>query len=376
MALTRKTRNFLPSVFQTDTNEKFLSATMDQLISEPILTTLYGYIGRKFAPTYKSGDSYLSESSADRQNYQLEPSIVVRGTQANSIDFFSTYIDYVNKLKYYGAYTDNHSRLFDAEYYSFDPMISFDKFVNFSQYYWLPDGPNPVTVDTTGIELNVTYNVTRDVATGSYIFTNNGVVDNSPTLPRGGVYKFVVDQPGNPFWIQTELGIAGTLSATPTLSSRDVLGVENNGTDSGTITFTIPQKTAQDRFTSMQTVASVDYATPARYSDWENKTVSQFQSVFPQWSGITGQLNGKQLIFVDQNQYNNEGDTPWTVPDVIDPTTGNVIPGYDAGTIISDDLRYGVWQVQLLDIGLNDPLIRLVYVKDVAVNQKSIFVMA
>ena len=369
MAITRKTRNFLPSVFQTDTNEKFLSATMDQLISEPTLTNLYGYIGRKFAPTFRTGDSYITESSADRQDYQLESSVVVRNDQ-NNVTFFSSYVDYVNKLKYYGAITDNQSRLFDSEYYSFDPRISFDKFVNFSQYYWLPDGPDPVTVDTTGLELDVTYNVSRDVATGQYIYTNNGVVDNSVILPRGGVYKFVIDQPGYPFWIQTELGVDGTLTATPTLSSRDVLGVENNGTDSGIITFTIPQKTAQDRFTQMSTVGTIDYATPARFSDWENKTVTQFQSAFPQWNGITGQLNGKQLIFVSQDQYNNEGDVPWTVPDVIDPNTGNVIPGYDAGTIISDDQRYGIWQVQLLDIGLNDPLIRMVWVKDVNVDQK------
>jgi hypothetical protein len=57
-------------------------------------------------------------------------------------------------------------------------------------------------------------------------------------------------------------------------------------------------------------------------------------------------------------------------PAVIDPTTGNVIPGYDAGTIISEDIRYGIWQVQLLDIGINDPLIRLVWIKDVTVDQK------
>ena len=365
----RKIRNFLPTVFQTDTNEKFLSATMDQLTSEPKLTNLYGYIGRKFAPTFRTGDSYITESSADRQDYQLEPSTVVQDA-SNNIKFFGSYVDYVNKLKYYGAYTENHSRLFDSEYYSFDPLISFDKFVNFSQYYWLPDGPNPVTVDTTGIELDVTYNVTRNTATGQYIFTNNGAVDNSVTLPRGGIYKFVVDQPGFPFWIQTELGADGQLSATPTLSSRDVLGVENNGIDSGTITFSIPQKTAQDRFTLMSTVGTMDYATPARYSDWENKTVTQFQSEFPQWAGITGQLQGKQLIFVSQDQYNNEGDVPWTVPAVIDPTTGNVIPGYDAGTIISEDIRYGIWQVQLLDIGINDPLIRLIWIKDVTVDQK------
>ena len=365
----RKTRNFLPTVFQTDTNEKFLSATMDQLISEPTLTNVYGYVGRKFAPTFKSSDSYVTETTADRQNYQLEASTVVRD-ESNDITFFSNYIDYLNKLKYYGAFVDNQSRLFNAEYYTFDPRVSFDKFVNFSQYYWLPDGPDIVEVNTTGLELEVTYNVTRDLATGKYVYTSNGIVDNSVTLPRGGVYKFVIDQPGFPFWIQTELGTDGLLSATPTLSSRDILGVENNGTDNGTITFTIPQKTAQDRFISMPVAASVDYATPARFSDWENQTVSQFQSVFPQWNGITGQLDGKQLIFVEQDQFNNEGEAIWTVPNVINPTTGNVIPGYDAGTIIADDQRFGVWQVNLLDIGIDDPLIRLIHIRDISIDQK------
>ena len=369
MAITRKSRNLLPSVFQTDTNEKFLTATVDQLISEPVLTNLNGYIGRKFTPTFKQGDSYITESTASRQDYQLESSVVVKD-DANKISFFSTYVDYLNKLKYYGALTDKQSRMFSADYYTYDPHISIDKFVNFSQYYWLPNGPDAVEVSSTGLELEVTYNVTRDSAKGTYVYSSNGAVDSAVTLPRGGTYKFVVDQPGFPFWIQTELGTDGVISATPTLSSRDVLGVDNNGTDSGTITFTIPQTSAQDRFVSMSNIATVDYATPARYSDWENQTVSQFQSVFPQWAGIIGQVNGKQLIFVNQDQYNNEGDAIWTAPDVIDPVTGNIIPGYDSGTIVSDAQRFGIWKVQLLDIGVNDPLIRLVWVRDVSINQK------
>ena len=62
---TRKTQTFLPQIFQTDANQKFLSATMDQLVSEPDLQTLYGYVGRKFAPTFNSTDSYVIEDSAD-----------------------------------------------------------------------------------------------------------------------------------------------------------------------------------------------------------------------------------------------------------------------------------------------------------------------
>ena len=90
----RKTHNFLPTVFQTDTNKKFLSATVDQLVSEPDFVNVYGYIGRKFAPTYKSGDSYVTEPNASRQNYQLEPSVVIKDTQKN-ITFFATYLDHL-----------------------------------------------------------------------------------------------------------------------------------------------------------------------------------------------------------------------------------------------------------------------------------------
>lgn len=243
----RRTLNLLPTIFQTDTNQKFLSATMDQLVTEPDLTNLYGYIGRKFAPTYKSGDSYVTEHSPERQNYQLEPSVVIKDKKGD-VTFFASYLDFLNKLKYYGGFINDQSRLFGADYYSFDPLISYDKFVNFSQYYWLQNGPDAVEVNTTGVELELTYSVTRDTATGSYVFKNNGVLDNSIIFARGGTYNFVVNQPGIPFWIQSELGINGRVAATPTLSSRSVLGVTNNGTDVGTITFNVPQKDAQDRF--------------------------------------------------------------------------------------------------------------------------------
>ena len=72
----RKSINLLPEVFRTDVNEKFLSATLDQLISEPSLKNLYGYIGRKFAPTFAQADSYITEDSDQRQNYQLEPATI------------------------------------------------------------------------------------------------------------------------------------------------------------------------------------------------------------------------------------------------------------------------------------------------------------
>ena len=202
---TKKTSNFLPTIFQTDTNNKFLSATLDQLVSEPNLRNIYGYIGRTFAPTYNSKDSYVIESSAERQKYQLEPSIVVRDEQ-NEITFFASYIDLINKINYYSGLPANHNRLFDNEFYSFDPQISFDKFVNFSQYYWLKDGPATVGVNTSGVDLERIFGVVRNDNISRYDFTTGGLIKNTLTLARGGSYTFNVDQVGAGFWIQTEPG--------------------------------------------------------------------------------------------------------------------------------------------------------------------------
>ena len=375
-----KTLNFLPTIFRSDTNDKFLSATMDQLVSEPNLTKLYGYIGRKFAPTYKSGDSYITENTADRQNYQLEPSIVVRNA-SDEITFFASYNDLLNKIKHYGGVINNHSRLFDNEYYSFDPQISFDKFVNFSQYYWLPDGPDPVDVNTLGIEIDATYIVTRDVSTNTYTYTSNGKVDSALTLARGGIYKFIIDQPGYPFWIQSELGADGLVSATPTISSRNVMGVTNNGIDQGTITFRVPLLTSQSRYTNMPLVYNVDYAAPLPYADLQNQFLSQFLSNYPEYVGITGNLDGKYLVFtqtplanygfVDLDLLTNAGEEIWTNAVVTNPTTGATITGYDAGSVVAEEKRFGVWQVKYITVpGITDPLIKLIWIQDIDLNQK------
>jgi hypothetical protein len=359
----RKSINLLPGVFQSDANKKFLSATVDQLISEPALKNLYGYIGRKFAPTYVNGDSYVTEDSLDRQNYQLEPATIIKDDQGETT-FFASYIDFLDKIKYYGGYINDHSRLFASDYYSFDPKISFDKFVNFGQYYWLPNGPTTVQVNTTGVELIKTFEVTRNDSTNTYDYSISGIKNNTLVLARGGTYTFTVDQ-SSEFWIQSELGIDGKLNATPTISSRDVLGVENNGATSGDIVFHVPQKDAQDRFLAMELVASVDYAVPLAFSNLQNRLLSDFVADYPQYAGITGQLDGKTLIFVDEELLTNSGEEAWTVAG----ETDSIGIAYDKDSVVAEADRYGIWKVQLIPSG-SDYLINAYPLQSVAQDKK------
>ena len=75
--MTRKSVNFLPTYYRTDKNLKFLSSTLDQLISPPQLERLNGYIGSKITPTYKTTDQYIAAPQPLRDKYQLEPGLVV-----------------------------------------------------------------------------------------------------------------------------------------------------------------------------------------------------------------------------------------------------------------------------------------------------------
>lgn len=74
------------------------------------------------------------------------------------------------------------------------------------------------------------YTVTNS---GSSSYTINSSSNPTLTLKRGGTYTFNVDASGHPFWIKTSQ-VTGTGDAYNT-------GVTNNGTDSGTITFTVPE---------------------------------------------------------------------------------------------------------------------------------------
>jgi len=361
-----KTINFLPEVFRTNTNQKFLNATLDQLVTPPDLRKVNAYIGRKFAPTFKSTDNYQPEPTTLRQNYQLEPSVVVKDKTTGDINFFSSYVDLINQLKHDGAYTENQNRLFKSETYSFDGLFDFDKFVNFNQYYWLPTGPDPVQVFGSGVEAQATYTVTRDPSTGSYHFTGSGDAPNPILrLARGGTYKFIVNQPGYPFWIQSSVGTSGLKTGQSNLSSRDVLGVDNNGAEVGTITFNVPQTTAQDYYVYMPLVATVDLATDISYTNIQNHLLSTVVQNYKGIDNVISQLSNKTLIFVNKDI----DDALWTAEGLLDRYGYDVSGGFDGGGMVPAEQRRGVWRLQLIPID-GDYIVNLVPDTAVGVNQR------
>ena len=226
--------NFLPNFYKTDANKRFLQATIDQLVQPGTVKKINGYIGRQYAKATTGADIFVEAADKNRQNYQLEPSFTVSDTLGNNT-FFKDYIDYINQLAVFGANTSNHARLNKQEFYSWDPHIDWDKFVNFQNYYWLPYGPQ--TIKIYGQQQNVvsSYSVTFQAtgANNQYVFAPDGLTAN-PVLKlyRGQTYRFEINSAGNPFSIKTAR----------TTSSADIYsaGVTNNSIETGTLIFKIP----------------------------------------------------------------------------------------------------------------------------------------
>jgi hypothetical protein len=230
-----KSSNFLPKFYQSDANKKFLQATVDQLVQPGTVKKINGYIGRENAKATTGDDIFVAAATTLRQQYQLEPGLVVNDKLGNNT-FFKDYQDYINQLEVFGGNLTNHARINEQEMYSWDPHINWDKFVNFQNYYWLPYGPDVVAIAGQQDKIESSYKVTIESQgdNNTYMFNPTGLVRN-PTLKlyRGQTYKFVIDSPSNPFSFKT----------TKTLGSQDrylTSGLDKFAVTNGTITFTVP----------------------------------------------------------------------------------------------------------------------------------------
>jgi len=142
----KKSVNFLPAYIRSDKNSKFLSSTIDQLIQTPKLERIDGFVGSNITPNFDpSVDNYITSLSPLRNSYQLEPAMVFRDSVSNITDVVS-YDDLINEISVQGGNADNLDRVFRTKFYSYDPLIDWDKLINYNQYYWLPNGPDAITV--------------------------------------------------------------------------------------------------------------------------------------------------------------------------------------------------------------------------------------
>jgi len=302
MAARIRTFNFLPEVFRTPTNAQFLGATLDQIVDQPNTMRIQGYIGSKFGYGVNAKDNYVVEPTQTRTDYQLDPGVVFTKTNTATATDFITYPGIIDALKLNGGVTNNNDRLFNSQFYSWDPFVDLDKLINFNQYYWLPQGAPAVTIATDIVYNAQDYTVVDDP--NAYIISSNinpqGSANPTLTLIRGGTYSFTVSQ-DSPFWIQGQPGVTGYDPNQPNLLTRDVLGVSNNGAENGVVEFTVPYKNAQDEY-NFPGDNRVDVVSSAPFDSIEGQLLSDVVDI----DGVTA-LEGLTVMFYNTGVVNETG---------------------------------------------------------------------
>jgi hypothetical protein len=227
---------FLPKYFRTSANQKFLNATIDQMISEGDVEKISAFIGRKTFEPYRPADKYLEGATKQRQDYQFEPAVVIKDTLDN-VTFFKDYPDYINQLSFFNSGDTDHNKINSQEFYAWNPHIDWDKFVNYRDYYWLPNGPTsiPITGQSSNITSTYTVNVVDDSDNRAYVFTPDGLTKN-PTLRlyRGQTYRFEINCPNNGIAFKTQRETGDSFFYT------NGTNVGNTYVENGVIEFTVP----------------------------------------------------------------------------------------------------------------------------------------
>jgi len=281
----RKSSELLPQIFQTPTNDKFLSGVVDPLIQPGSLEKTVGYIGKRYGKTFKGQDVYLDDDETLRSRYQLETGVIIKNEDQDRIERYYDYLDLKNQLKFFGNDSERDDLFCTHEHYSWNPPVNWDMFINYREYYWQPSGPPSIKVFGQNDEVQATYRVS--LGTGPvFIFAPDGFTNNPTiTLYRGQTYKFIVNVPNNGFYIRTNYDTGSLLynpnrtyfkdqlvvfdgrlwrakttvfpedGSTIDENSQDwefveqagqgsaldyVKGITNNGAQSGTVTFTVP----------------------------------------------------------------------------------------------------------------------------------------
>lgn len=197
---------------------------------------------------------------------------------------------------------------------------------------------------TTG---TITFTVPYDAPATLYYscsteFNMRGTITIADATPGTG--------PG--FWIQTDPGVNGRLPYAPNISSRDVLGVTNNGTDLGTVSFAVPYADAQSFYYTLTDLGTVDLITDLKFDQINNQFVDPFMAAHGGIDGITN-LNGRTVVFMTQQADPEAGG--WLINTQFDPLprldslngqTGSFdTQTFDQTTAVNPADYYSVWQI-------------------------------
>lgn len=212
----RKIEQFLPPVYRTPMTKNFMASTTNQLFSQKDSENSTFFVGRKVGGLYNnSADFYADEIRKIREDYQLEPTFIIRDNTTDEVANSLFYEDVLNALASNGSDTMNHNKLFNSKMLSYSPPIDVDMFINYRNYYWYPEGVVPIALESTY----------SDIVGGIYttVFTRDTL---EPIELTNGM--FVIPKDKDDTYIVDGVGDIITLLETPYIQSNRVVYSVNN----------------------------------------------------------------------------------------------------------------------------------------------------
>ncbi|MFW6017127.1 MAG: hypothetical protein ACOCRK_11865, partial [bacterium] len=152
---SRNISDFLPEIFKTSTNTRFIQTTLDNLLSSGSTESIDHYWGEIKGKNFnRKKDSYISDINKTRKKYQFSPGFSVN-TDDDTIN--SSYPNILANLEKLGYKTEDIDKLFRDYGYVLDLPINLDMFVNYTNYFWfeqevpiceiVPTEDNPIDID-------------------------------------------------------------------------------------------------------------------------------------------------------------------------------------------------------------------------------------
>lgn len=144
-------RDFLTSPLRDEETTSIITNLFNRFLSEEKSVRINGQIGKKSSPNVSDIDA----PDFDREQNALVPALYFKtGSEENVF----TFDDMLNRFQAMGIDTNNLDQILAEQNFNFVPPISLDKFINYSNYYWLGQ-TNPLPTLTWNLDVTPEYYV-------------------------------------------------------------------------------------------------------------------------------------------------------------------------------------------------------------------------
>lgn len=143
----------LPSALKNETLTSLVSNLFNRFVSEEKSVLIDGRIGKNTV-----GDAKIVAPTLDRELNALAPALFFKNGTEDNVNTFS---DMLNRLTVLDADIDNLRSWMSEQHFNYTAPISYDKLINYSNYYWIGNAVPNLVAPTWNPSLSPEYYVIR-----------------------------------------------------------------------------------------------------------------------------------------------------------------------------------------------------------------------